>query len=195
MTFPPKRLEALLSLGSLEVLPRTGWLLAGAPGGESVAGHVLGVAWLALTLAPEVAPPLDLGRCLAMAVLHDAPEAASGDLPAPAARHLPPGAKKIMEDALAEELVTPLGSLPEAVFSEYGSQETREAAFVHICDKLQLGVHLLRLERAGGGDLGQFHGVLESLDCADFAPCAELRAALLEELSDDRLAEHRGRSQ
>ncbi|MDP6369018.1 MAG: HD domain-containing protein, partial [Planctomycetota bacterium] len=167
----------------------------GAPGGESVAGHVLGVAWLALTLAPEVAPPLDLGRCLAMAVLHDAPEAASGDLPAPAARHLPPGAKKIMEDALAEELVTPLGSLPEALFREYGSQETREAAFVHICDKLQLGVHLLRLERAGGGDLGQFHGVLESLDCADFAPCAELRAALLEELSDDRLAEHRGRSQ
>ena len=30
MTFPTKRLEALISLGALEVLPRTGWLLAGA---------------------------------------------------------------------------------------------------------------------------------------------------------------------
>jgi 5'-deoxynucleotidase YfbR-like HD superfamily hydrolase len=100
-----------------------------------------------------------------------------------------------MEEALAKELVTPLGALPEALFKEYGSQETREAVFVHLCDKLQLGVHLLRLERAGGGDLGQFHGVLESLDCTDFAPCSELRSALLEELSHDRLAEHRGRSQ
>jgi putative hydrolase of HD superfamily len=193
MTFPPKRLEALISLGALEVLPRTGWLLAGAKGGESVAGHVLGVAWLALSLAPEVDPPLNLERCLAMAIVHDAPEAASGDLPAPAAKHLPPGAKKTMESSLAQQLITPLGALPEAYFAEYTAQETPEAQFVHLCDKLQLGVHLVRLERAGGGDLAPFHGVLEALNCAGFAPCEELRIALIEALRPEALAAHGAR--
>lgn len=179
MTFPPKRLEALLSLGALEVLPRTGWLLAGAKEGESVAGHTLGVAQLVLSLAPEVVPALDWGRCLAMAILHDAPEALSGDLPSPAAQHLPEGAKAAMERSIAQEVVTPLGALPEALFEEYTAQKTPEAVFVHLCDKLQMGVHLLRLERAGGGDLSPFHGSLARLDCRGFTPCEDLREALL----------------
>jgi len=182
MTFPPKRLEALLALGALEVLPRTGWLLAGAARGESVAGHTLGVGHLILSLGPDVDPPLDWGRCLGMALLHDAPEAASGDLPSPAAQHLPQGAKQMMEEALAKELVSPLGALPEALFEEYAARESREALFVHLCDKLQMGVQLLRLERLGGGRLAPFREGLERLDCGAFAPCEALRKTLLEAL-------------
>ena len=67
-------LASLLALGPLDALHRTGWVLRGVPRPESVAGHILGVAHMALALAPRVQPPLDLGRVLAMAVLHDAPE-------------------------------------------------------------------------------------------------------------------------
>ena len=69
---PGDTLEALLDLGALDALPRTGWLLRGVQPAESVAGHLLGVAHMALALAPRVDLPLDLGRVLAMAVLHDA---------------------------------------------------------------------------------------------------------------------------
>ena len=72
-----------MQLATLDRLPRTGWALRGVPAPESIAGHALAVAHLVLTLAPEVEPPLRLDRALAMALVHDAPEAWTGDLPSP----------------------------------------------------------------------------------------------------------------
>lgn len=173
-----RALDALLGLCPLDALPRTGWLLRGVQPAESLAGHIVGVAHVALALAPRVEPALDLGRVLAMALVHDAPEAASGDLPRPAAAHLPPGAKRSMEDALARELVAPLSEEAAAAWRECSEGTSREARFVKACDVLQLGVRLLALERAGHGGLDEFWEHLAAAELAEFQPAEALRAAI-----------------
>ncbi|MEC8495239.1 MAG: HD domain-containing protein [Planctomycetota bacterium] len=173
-----RALDALLGLCPLDALPRTGWLLRGVRPAESIAGHIVGVAHVALALAPRVEPALDLGRVLAIALVHDAPEAASGDLPRPAAEHLPPGAKRSMEDALARELVTPLSEEAAAAWRDCAEGASREARFVKACDVLQLGVRLLALERAGHGGLDEFWEHLAAAGLSEFPPAEALRAAI-----------------
>lgn len=171
-------LDALLDLLPLDALPRTGWALRGVRPPESIAGHVLGVAHVALALAPRVDPPLDLARVLAMALVHDAPEARSGDLPGPAARHLPDGAKRRLEEGLAAEVVAPLSDAAADAFREYEGQDTREARFVKACDRLQLGVRLVGYEAAGWGGLDEFWATVRADHFDEFGPCAAFAAAL-----------------
>jgi len=175
-------LDALLGLQPLERLPRTGWILAGVREPETIGAHVLGTAQVALALLPRIAPPLDATRALAMALVHDAPEARSGDLPRAAAARLPPGAKAVMEEAIAGELLADLGPLAVAAWREYAARATREARFVRVCDGLQLGVRLVGYLRAGAGGLGEFRGTLEELDATEFPAAEELRRAILERL-------------
>ncbi len=175
----PAALTALLALVPLDDLPRTGWALRGVQAPESIAGHILGVAHVALALSPHVAPALDLGRVLAMALVHDAPEAVTGDLPRPAAQHLPPGAKKTMEAGVARQLLTPLSIAATDASAEYIDQGTREARFVKLCDQIQLGVRLVAYEQAGQRGLDEFWtGLAPSTESAAF-PAVE---ALLEAL-------------
>ena len=176
---PGDTLEALLDLGSLDALPRTGWLLRGVQPAESVAGHLLGVAHLALALAPRVDSPLDLGRVLAIAVLHDAAEARSGDIPGPAGSRLAPGQKRALESSLADDLLTPLSATARDAFEEFQAQETPEARFIKACDRLQLGVRLVGYERAGWRGLDEFWDGLDPELFAEFAPCSGLCAELL----------------
>ena len=65
----------------LKRLPRTGWLFRGVPAAESIADHSFGTAFVVLALADvlnasgTLPTPLDAGKALAIAVLHDLPEA------------------------------------------------------------------------------------------------------------------------
>lgn len=172
-------LKTLHGLVALDHLPRTGWVLRGVAAPESVAGHLVGVAHLALALAPRVDPPLDLARVLTLALVHDAPEAWSGDLPRPASRHLPPGAKEVLEAGLATEMLTPMGAHVVAAHGEYQERATREARFVRLCDQLQLGVRLAAYLEAGQRGLEEFGPGLETLDCGEFPVAAELAHELL----------------
>lgn len=176
---PEGTLQALLDLGALDALPRTGWLLRGVQPAETVAGHLLGVAHVALALAPRVDLPLDLGRVLAMAVLHDAPEAGSGDIPGPAGARLAPGQKRALESSLADDLLAPLSPVARAAFAEVQAQASPEARFVKACDRLQLGVRLLGYERAGWRGLDEFWDGLEPTLFDEFAPCKELCETLI----------------
>ena len=84
----------LLEALSLKNLPRTGWILRGAPR-ESVAEHTYGVAMIALVLSRmEKLPPKDEHALLRLALLHDLHEARIGDLvPSQKARIKPDEAK------------------------------------------------------------------------------------------------------
>ncbi|MEZ6020088.1 MAG: HD domain-containing protein [Planctomycetota bacterium] len=143
--------QSLLALSRLDALPRTGWVQAGVPVPESLAGHSLAVTHLALALLPRVTPGLDLGRVLAMATLHDGPECLSGG-PAAGGRPRPAGWGQGPDGGvLARELLEPLGPVAHAAWREFAAQETREARFVKGCDRVQLALEVLRLARAGLG--------------------------------------------
>jgi len=174
-----KQLEALLHLLNLDHLPRTGWLMRGIPQPESIAAHSLGTALLTLSLAPEVSPALDVDRAVALAVVHDAPEAWLTDIPRTAARLLPEGAKAEAEARAAREL---LGGLSEAALERHGefvAGDSREARFVRLCDALHLGVRLVGYLRAGHRGLAEFREGLEELVCDEFPPCEGLRRQIL----------------
>jgi putative hydrolase of HD superfamily len=172
-------LEALLSLVPLESLPRTGWIQHGISTPETISGHLVGVGFVALALAPRVSPPLDVDRVVALCAVHDAPEALLGDIPRPAAELLPPGAKAHAEREAAEALLGPLSPLALERFHEAAEMRTRESRFAKLCDGLQLGVRLLAYRRAGWGGLEDFVTSLEQLDCTEFGPADELRQQIL----------------
>jgi len=172
-------LDPLLRLTALSRMPRTGWLQAGVPAPESVAAHSLGAALVALALAPRVRPPVDVDRCVALAAVHDAPEALLGDLPKSAVEHLPAGAKEHAEAGAAQALLGPLNDTALARFREFADQSTREARLARLCDKLHLGLELLALARVGWKVAPAFADGLARLDAAEFPPCAELRDEIL----------------
>lgn len=111
---------------------------------EGVAAHTWRVALLALLLAPSV-PGVDLGRLLAICLVHDLGEALAGDVPAPEqARRLAadPGAAKA--DAERADLLALLGPLPAAtrdyvagLWEEYEGAATPEARLAKAVDKLE----------------------------------------------------------
>lgn len=174
-----KLLESLLALGQLDHLPRTGWIQAGVPEPESIAGHVLGVCHLALATAGQVEPRLDLGRVLTLVLVHDAPEALSGDLPRQASQALPEGAKRSMEDVLAAHLLGGFPADAQAAWKEWCAQETREARFAKLCDRVQLGVRCLQLARSGQGNLDDFWAGLRGVDPTEFPPLVALLQEIL----------------
>lgn len=172
-------LDALLALEPLHDLPRTGWVLRGVRDPESIGDHVLSTCFLVLALGHRVEPRIDVERAVALALVHDVPEALLGDLPRTAARLLPPGAKAAAEDRAAGELLGPLSDHALRLWDEVKTGGTRESRFVKCCDRLQLGVKLVAYHRAGRCGLEEFRETVSGLDCAEFAPLADLRDGIL----------------
>ena len=98
-------LNTLLHGNQLKRTARTGWAQRGVPNAENVAAHSFGVVFVALVLAQVVEETIDLGRLLAMAALHDLPEALTTDISTPAWRYLPPGIKTEIERGAMQEML------------------------------------------------------------------------------------------
>lgn len=132
--------QTLLHANQLKRAARTGWGQRGVPDAESVAAHSFGVVFTALTLAQLVDEPIDLGKLLALAALHDLPEALTTDIPTPAWRYLPPGIKTDVErGAMAEMLAdTPFAADWMALWEELYEGDTAVARLVHDADKLEM---------------------------------------------------------
>jgi len=140
------RLDALAPLGDL---PRTGWVLRGCVPAESIAAHSLQVALLVAMLVDAVRASgvtVDGEAALRMALVHDAPEARTGDVPNP--MKTPGFARELhaLETGLAAEL------LPPALAASWIAQAAGvgvEAELVAAADKLQMLAQALRYERRG----------------------------------------------
>jgi putative hydrolase of HD superfamily len=143
-----KTLEILLHGHQLKRTPRTGWLQRGVSPAESVAAHSHGVAFVALVLSRLVDESLDLGRTLAMAALHDLPEALTTDIPSPSWRYFPPGSKKEAEQGAMTAMLDGSEIGPElmAMWEEMRAAETAEARLVKDADKLDLFLQALTYE-------------------------------------------------
>ena len=158
----------LLDHGSiLKRLPRMGWLLNGVIPCESVADHTAGVALLTLVLAGTINTdwrsegldaPLDVGRAVTLAVLHDLAESIVTDLPKRSAELLGSEAKHSAEAAAIDSLLAnlPSGHDYAILWSEYGARATPEARLVADADKLEMVHQALQYERAGHRTLDEF---------------------------------------
>jgi len=149
-------IDTMLGLDPLAELPRTGWLLRGVRPCESIADHSFGVALVALLLTDalrEGGQAVDGERVLRMALVHDAPEARTGDMPLPSKTAEAAKALGELERRLAGELLpAPLA----AAWGEAELGESLEARIVKAADKLQLMIKVLAYSAQGRGDLEEF---------------------------------------
>ncbi len=138
----------------LKSLRRTGWVRKGVSDPESVAAHSYGVALLSMVIASREG--LDAGKALKMALLHDLPEAVSGDL---TPRDKEYKRKRAIEEKSMEAIVS---SLPQglrseivALHKEFEDCRTPEAKAVETADKLDMVLTASEYEKAVAG-LGEF---------------------------------------
>jgi putative hydrolase of HD superfamily len=146
--------ELLENLNRLKLIPRTGWLLCGIPLGEveDVAQHTFDVVAMTLVLSKELSlENVDLSRALAMAIVHDWPEALIGDIPYPAKKHFRGEWKGSAEESALNELVRGLRSSRKYVelWREYREGKTVEAKLVHMADYLSIMVQALKYRERG----------------------------------------------
>ena len=172
----------LLDHGSiLKRLPRMGWLLNGVLPCESVADHTAGVALLTVALASTINAdwrnegldaPLDVGRAVTLAVLHDLAESVVTDLPKRSTVLIGAQAKHNAESAAIHGLLAdlPAGNDYTILWREYDARTTPEARLVADADKLEMLHQALEYERAGYRTLEEFwhsyrwnYGLCESL--------------------------------
>jgi putative hydrolase of HD superfamily len=160
-------LSLLDHVNDLKRLPRMGWLLAGINPAESVADHGFATALLALALAEEVNrdlpaaqlhEPLDVGRVLQIALVHDLAESIVTDLPHRATALLSATVKHNAERTALEQIIQPHSAAPiwRALWEEYAENRSPEARLVRDADKLELAHQALRYTQAGRRGLAEF---------------------------------------
>ena len=149
-------IDTMIGLDSLADLPRTGWLLRGVRPCESIADHSFGVVLCAMLLTDALraeGAEVDGERVLRMAILHDAPEAKTGDLPMPIKTPEIEQALNELDARIARTL------LPEPLYeiwNEAERGETLEAKIVKASDKLQMMIKAHVYEHQGRGRLDEF---------------------------------------
>src|ERR671926_118420 len=135
-------LDFLRATERLKVITRSAYTSEGTP--ESVAEHSWRLCLMALVLRDEF-PDVDLGKLLAMCVVHDLGEAIGGDVPAPEQarrRAADPTASKSAQER--SDLLMLLAPLPSAVratitalWDEYEAASSPEARVAKALDKIE----------------------------------------------------------
>ncbi len=134
----------LFEASMLKRIPRSGYQFLGA-GKESVAEHVHMVTFIAFVMA-KMSPGTNLGKLLSMCLLHDLPEARTGDLNAVQKKYVQNGEEKAVADLAA---TLPFGSEMVELMEEYNRRETMEAKLAHDADQIAFLLDLKALADIG----------------------------------------------
>lgn len=134
----------LFEVGMLSRTPRSGYQFLGS-GKESVAEHVLRTIFVGYVLC-KMDATLDEMRVLKMCILHDLPEARTGDMNYVNKKYV-----NVDEDKAVLELTAALffGNEIKDVIEEFNRKETQESLIARDADQIAL---ILQLKECG--DLG-----------------------------------------
>lgn len=148
--------DAVQFLDRLASLPRTGWLLRGVTDPESIAEHTLGVAFVASMIVDDLRArglSVDGEKVLRMALVHDAAEAFTGDIPMPAKTQELKAALRRAEEDLLEKV---LSADQLALWRESEAGSSIEARVIKAADKMQMMIKALTYVQQGRGSLDEF---------------------------------------
>lgn len=136
--------DFLFEVGMLKKTPRSGFQFLGS-GSESVAEHILRTLYIGYVLC-KMDPEADELKVLKLCLMHDLPEARTGDMNYVNKKYV-----EVDEEKAIRELAEPLffGEEIEKTLNEFNGKETRESLMARDADQLAL---ILQLKECG--DLG-----------------------------------------
>jgi putative hydrolases of HD superfamily len=134
----------LFEVGMLKKTPRTGFRFLGS-GCESVAEHVLRTIFIGYALS-KLEPSVDELKVLKICLIHDLPEARTGDMNYMYKKYVTVDEEKAVRE-LTETLF--FGDEIKSAMEEFNEKKTKEALIAHDADQLAL---ILELKEYG--DLG-----------------------------------------
>jgi 5'-deoxynucleotidase YfbR-like HD superfamily hydrolase len=175
MARAPHELSFLLEAESLKLEPRRGWQRIGVPRPESVADHSWRLALMAMLYADMLG--LDTGKAARIALLHDLPEARTGDsMPGEwSARQ-----KHVRERRALAAMLKPLPTRMQqrwlALWMEYEEGSSAEARLVAELDKVEMVAQGLAYERRGAAKAPDLDGFWATAERAVVS--TEMRARL-----------------
>lgn len=136
--------DFLFEADILRRLPRSGFTFLGA-GKESVAEHSFLTAVIGMTLA-RICPDIDGVKLMTMCLIHDLPEARTGDMNYVNKKYTQTDEAQAIHDCLGP---LPFGDELTALMKEFNAAETEEAKLAHDADQLALLVVLKYLQDTG----------------------------------------------
>ncbi|MEJ2102713.1 MAG: HD domain-containing protein, partial [Desulfobacterales bacterium] len=117
----------------LKEIPRSGYHFLGA-GNESIAEHTFSTTFIAYVLS-QLDPEIDALKLITMCLLHDLPEARTGDLNTVQKTYVTADDAKALEDATRH---LPFASSITALIKEFNENQSKEAVLAHDADQLSL---------------------------------------------------------
>lgn len=135
--------DLIYAAAMLKRTPRSGYAFLGS-GRESVAEHSFGAAFICAALAKNAGA--DMGRAIALCLVHDLHEAATGDFNYVNHRYDRCGAARALGDICAG---SSLERLVQELYAEFEAAETLEARLARDADQLDF-ICSLRQEEARG---------------------------------------------
>ena len=128
----------------LKEIPRSGYHYLGA-GKESVAEHSFSISFIAFVMS-QMEPKVDALKLIAMCLVHDLPEAKTGDLNYVQKKYVTADENKAVEDITRD---LPFGSSLADLLYEFNSGQSVEAKLARDADQLALILDLKALSDIG----------------------------------------------
>ncbi|OCF37733.1 hypothetical protein I316_00860 [Kwoniella heveanensis BCC8398] len=142
-------------LEQLKVQKRSGWIREGVKEAESISDHMCRMALMAMMIPNDGDRPLDIPRCVMMALVHDLAEAHVGDITP--VEGVPAHVKHQLEeqamDSFLNEMLGGEGNKDarqrfRSLWDEYEARETPESKLVKDLDRLELALQAVEYERS-----------------------------------------------
>lgn len=128
----------------LKEIPRSGYHFLGV-GHESIAEHSFMIAFVGFAMA-RMEPDADGGKLVSMCLVHDLPEARTGDLNYVQKNYVTPDEDKAVDDATR---AIPFGGAIADLIREYNEASTLEARLAHDADQIAFILDLKALSDIG----------------------------------------------